>query len=107
MLQRWTCRKRPSTNKANTLLKHGKRQTAKLKVDSVLTWMPEHHFDMIYEQTVYARWNHMTAIITSSNYSTSCSRQEHSLPCLYRQAKRGAAYDCPMNEMQKLFAAEH
>jgi hypothetical protein len=27
------------------------RQTATLEVDSVLTWMPEHHFDMIYEQT--------------------------------------------------------
>ena len=84
------------------------RQTATLEVDSVLTWMPEHHFDMIYEQTclcaleLHDRHHYVQQL-------RHWLKPDGTLFALFMQTgeEGGPPYDCPILKMEELFSGEH
>jgi ubiquinone/menaquinone biosynthesis C-methylase UbiE len=84
------------------------RVSATLEVDDVLTWMPEHHFDLIYEQTC------LCAITPHDRHFYHQQlrhwlKPEGSLLALFMQTGEagGPPYDCPVPDMKVLFSDEH
>lgn len=84
------------------------RQRATLEVDDVLTWMPEHHFDMIYEQTC------LCAIDPHDRHHYHQQlrhwlKPEGTLLALFMQNEEanGLPHHCSIHDMKELFTDEH
>ncbi len=84
------------------------RQNARLEVDDVLTWMPAHQFDMIYEQSC------LCALKPEDRHHYHHQlrhwlRPEGKLLALFMQTGKpdGPPYDCPIEDMEELFSPTH
>ena len=84
------------------------QQSATLVVDDVLTWMPLHGFEMIYEQTCLCAL-HPEDRHHYHHQLRHWLKPEGKLLALFMQTGRkdGLPYDCPLEEMKDLFTEEH
>ena len=84
------------------------RLHATLENEDVLTWMPAHAFDAIYEQTC------LCALLPEDRHHYHHQlrhwlKPEGKLLALFMQTGKseGPPYDCPLDDMRELFTAEH